>query len=130
MRTFNKFYLSGNKKNNYANTHNGGKNMKGLKCTTTNCELNYACHCQAGVINISQNAVCNTKIKKGFLPIKEEYSNFEAANEFDYDENDDVLIQCDSVKCIYNNDHICSADLVNVKDGIIKTKCVTKKILN
>lgn len=102
--------------------------MKGLKCTTANCEFNECFHCIAGVINISENAVCKSKIKRTNGVIEQEFVNMEAAEEFDYDNNQDVLIECESTACVYNNSHRCYADLVNIGDGLLRTKCMTKTL--
>ena len=102
--------------------------MKGLKCTTSNCIYNNAGHCEAGIINIDKNGVCKTKMKEKFNNIDNEYSKMEVANDFDYEDNEDVLIECNACHCIYNHDNICNAKLVTIQDGVAKTKCVTKKI--
>ena len=102
--------------------------MKGLKCTTNNCEFNNRGHCEAGVINIGANAICKTKMKKHFEDIDAEYERMEVAGEFDFSENDDVLIECDSVNCKYNKDHICTANRVDIRDTLMHTKCVTKNV--
>lgn len=101
--------------------------MKGLKCTTANCEYNEGCHCKAGIINIGSNGVCESKIKRENGVMEQEFINMEVASEFSYEDNDDVLIECDSTKCIYNHAHRCNSDIVTVSDSIIKTKCKTKK---
>lgn len=102
--------------------------MKGLKCTTSNCEFNHACHCSAGIINIASNANCKTKLKRKYGILDQEFTNLEAAEEFDYSLNEDILIECDSVHCIYNNAHRCNNDIVTVADGAIRTKCKSKEI--
>ena len=38
--------------------------MKGLKCTTSNCEFNEGFHCKAGVVNIDKRGNCITRIKR------------------------------------------------------------------
>ena len=102
--------------------------MKGLKCTSTDCEYNNHGHCEAGVINIAANGVCKTKLKLKDDGIDNEYSRLEVAEDFDYSDNDDVLIECDAKQCMYNKDHMCTSNIVNIQDSILKTKCVTRKL--
>lgn len=102
--------------------------MKGLKCTTNNCEYNEACHCKAGIINVSEHAVCETKMKRANGVMEQEFTNMEAAEEFDYNKNEDILIECNSTKCKYNNAHRCTSSIVSVSDGMFRTKCKTKAL--
>lgn len=106
--------------------------MKGLKCTTTNCEHNHGCHCDAGVINIDKKGCCRTKIKRELGALGQAFEaaaeGFEAAQDFDYARNEEVLIQCDSVHCAYNAQNVCNSSLVNIGNGFFKTKCFTKHI--
>ena len=102
--------------------------MSGLKCTASCCELNNKCHCEAGIINVDSKGVCKTKMKKKFNNIDSEYERMEVAEEFNYDSDSDTLIQCDADDCVYNKEHMCTASRVDIKDGIAKTKCVTKRI--
>lgn len=102
--------------------------MKGLKCTTHNCEHNRACHCNAGIINIGKNGICMTKQKREFGMLEQSQVNIEAAKDFDFAQNDDVLIQCDSTKCVFNRDRLCTSNVVNVCDGLVRTKCFTKRV--
>ena len=44
--------------------------MKGLKCTTSNCEFNEGFHCKAGVVNIDKRGNCITRIKRENASIK------------------------------------------------------------
>lgn len=100
--------------------------MKGLKCTTDNCEFNQACRCSAGIINITKSGRCASKIKRTGGILEQEFTNMEAAEDFDYSKNTEVLIECNSDECYYNKDLHCSAAIVNVDDGMVKTKCVTR----
>lgn len=102
--------------------------MKGLKCTTANCEHNEGYHCMAGVINISKNATCRTKVKRENGVIEQEFINMELAQEFDYSHNEELLIECDSIDCKHNANHRCKAQNVDIGDSMIKTKCFTKKV--
>ena len=98
--------------------------MKGLRCTTTNCEHNHACHCDAGVINISKSAVCTTKQKRNMGTLGQA---FEAASDFDRLNDDNTFVQCDSVDCVYNKHRLCCAQAITVSDGKIRTKCFSKR---
>ena len=102
--------------------------MSGLKCTTRNCEHNCNCHCNAGVIFIGKNGACKTKQKREYGVLEQEKTNIEAAKDFDFNENDQVCIQCDSTKCCYNYNNACCSQIVNVADGMMRTKCFTKRV--
>ena len=99
----------------------------GLKCKCSNCEFNNACHCEAGIVNIAENGVCKTKVRRKLDDIDSEYERLEVASEFDNVDGEDVIIQCDSLSCKYNKDHMCTANLVTIDDGIARTKCMTRK---
>lgn len=100
--------------------------MKGLKCTTSNCEFNEGCHCKAGIITIDKHANCASKVKRENGIIEQEFVNMEVGQEFNYNDNDESLIKCDSTDCIYNKCFRCSANFVNVGDKLLNTKCLTK----
>ena len=102
--------------------------MTGLKCTTCNCEFNRNCHCNAGVINVSKTGVCATKEKRKNGILEQTKINIEAAKDFDFDKNPELLIQCDCKNCCHNRNGMCASEVVNVKDGWMKTKCWTKNI--
>lgn len=102
--------------------------MKGLKCTTCNCEHNVNCHCLAGIINIDDHAVCTTKQKRSMGILEQNKVNLEAGKDFSFEENDDVFIVCDTLDCQYNKNHSCSSPIVNIQDCILKTKCKTKEV--
>ena len=101
--------------------------MKGLKCTTNNCEFNEGCHCRAGIINIDKSGACKTKLKREHGVIEQEFINMETAEEFDYMDNDDVLIECESINCKHNKNFRCSAGNVKVDDKLYRTKCTTRE---
>lgn len=102
--------------------------MTGLKCTTCNCEHNVCCHCNAGVINVSKKGVCQTKQKRDLGILEQNKVNMEAAKEFSYEDNEDVFIQCDCAECKYNRDLTCSSKIVDIADGLLKTRCFTKRL--
>ena len=100
--------------------------MKGLRCTTCNCEFNRSCHCNAGVIKVSKNGVCETKQKRRYGIIQQNSVNIEAAKDFDYDDGKELLVQCDCGECIFNKNRICTSSIVNMGDGLMKTKYFSK----
>lgn len=102
--------------------------MKGLKCTTCNCEHNCNCHCNAGVISINKGGSCNTKQKRKNGILEQTRVNIEAAKDFDFDKNPELIIQCDCCNCCHNRNHMCSCEVVSVADGLLKTKCQTRNI--
>ena len=104
--------------------------MTGLKCTTRNCVHNTNCHCNAGVICINKSGVCKTKVKREYGLLEQEKANIEAAKDFDFDDNSETYIRCDSTKCNYNHNNACCSQIVNVCDGVMRTKCYTKKVEN
>ena len=53
------------------------------------------------------------------------FENFEAASELDA-EFADVTVRC-SADCLYNVNRICGRDSITVEDGIMRTKCFTRK---
>ncbi len=102
--------------------------MKGLKCTTHNCTHNRNCHCHAGIINVGKTGVCMTKQKREYGILEQNAVNLEAARDFDFSDSDDLLIQCDSTKCKFNRDRICTSNAVHVGDSVLRTKCYTKNV--
>lgn len=100
--------------------------MRGLKCTTDNCEFREGCHCTAGIVNITKSGRCASKIKRDGGVLEQEFSNMEAAEEFDYSKNMDLLIDCESTNCYYNKHNRCTSPIVNVEDKLVNTKCVTR----
>ena len=99
--------------------------MKGLRCTTANCEYNRNLHCTAIAVDISPRAVCNTKMKREGGMLAQVFENFEAANELDV-EYKDVTVHCDA-ECLYNINRVCGRDSITVEDGIVSTKCFSRK---
>ena len=92
--------------------------MKGLMCTTGNCEHNRSCHCHAGIVNFDKRG--------GVLP-SSPTTMIEAARDFDYGEDTEVLVQCDCVGCAYNRNRVCANEAINVGDTMHRTKCFTKR---
>ncbi len=100
--------------------------MKGLKCTTSNCEFNEGFHCKAGVVNIDKRGNCITRIKRENGVIEQEFVNMEVSSEFNYSDNEDTLIKCNSTDCSYNKCFKCAADFINVGEKLLSTKCKTR----
>ena len=100
--------------------------MKGLKCTTSNCEFNEGFHCKAGVVNIDKRGNCITRIKRENGVIEQEFVNMEVSSEFNYSDNEDTLIKCNSTDCSYNKCFKCSADFISVGEKLLSTKCKTR----
>ena len=99
--------------------------MNDLKCTTANCEHNIRTICTAGIINVADNAACDTKTRREGGMVAQQFAEIEAASELST-ERDKVYIQCDA-ECIYNRDHLCSAERVSVADTLFNTKCATRR---
>jgi len=99
--------------------------MKGLRCTTSNCEYNRNMHCTAITVDISKRGVCRTKMKREGGMLAQVFENFEAASELDL-EFQDVTVRC-SAECLFNVNRICGRDAINVEDGFVNTKCFTRK---
>lgn len=102
--------------------------MKGLKCTTQNCEFNEGYHCTAGILNIDKAGNCKTKLKRENGVIEQEFVNMETAQEFDYADNEDLLIECYSTDCIHNKNRRCFAKHVKICDCLMRTKCKTREL--
>ena len=96
--------------------------MNQLKCTTINCQHNLKNHCNAGIINVTENAVCETKIKRAGGALEQTFAELEAGEEFLADAPS--MVQCDAV-CLYNRDKKCTASSLLVSDTMFKTKCKT-----
>ena len=101
--------------------------MKGLMCTTGNCEHNRSCHCHAGIVNFDKHGACRTKQKRGGVLPSSPSTMIEAARDFDYGEDTEVLVQCDCVGCAYNRNRVCANEAINVGDTMLRTKCYTKR---
>ncbi len=100
--------------------------MKGLKCTTGNCEYNSHNHCMAGIIDISESAVCKTKVKREGGALSQIFAEYEAAPDIDMLDGVETIVQCDA-DCLYNTNHICNRENLSVEDSIIRTKCFSRK---
>lgn len=99
--------------------------MKGLRCTTANCEHNKCEHCLAGVVDINEKGVCKSKIKRDGGALAQLFDNYESATAFDFTENENI-VQC-AADCIYNLNSECTRERLLVEDGVIKTKCADRR---
>lgn len=100
--------------------------MKGLKCTTNNCEYNSICHCTAGIVNINEKGVCSSKMKRSGGVLSQSFSDMEASSSESSLENMDTLVQCDA-ECVYNDNFKCTRENLLIEDSLIKTKCFSRK---
>lgn len=100
--------------------------MKGLMCTTCNCEHNRNCRCLAGIVNFNKRGACDTRRKRDGLPRTGNVA-IEAARDFEYGMAPDVLVKCDCVDCTYNRNRVCACESIEVGDSMIKTRCFTKR---
>ena len=99
--------------------------MKGLRCTTANCENNRCERCYAGSVDINERGVCKSKKKREGGALAQLFENYEAANSFEL-EDPETEVLCDA-DCVYNVNSKCSREHLLVEDGVIKTKCANKK---
>ncbi|MFW5780280.1 MAG: DUF1540 domain-containing protein [Bacillota bacterium] len=94
-----------------------------LKCTTSNCQHNLKCHCNAGVIMVNEKGVCDTKIKRAGGALEQTFAELEASEEFLSDAPG--VVQC-YAECVYNKDGRCTANSLLVGDMMLNTKCATR----
>ena len=99
--------------------------MKGLRCTTSNCEYNTCERCQAGVIDVSRGAVCRSKTKREGGALSQVFAGYEAASAYPMEEPE-LIVQCDA-DCIYNSNSLCTREHVNIADGMMRTRCVSRR---
>lgn len=98
--------------------------MKNIKCETSNCEHNLKCRCLAGIISVGDNAKCMSRIKREGGSLAQSFADVEAGEDI-FDEKFDNIVQC-SADCAFNNKGICTAEEIEVKDGLFTTKCKTR----
>ena len=94
-----------------------------LKCTTANCEHNLKNHCNAGIIGVTDRAVCDSKVKRAGGALEQTFQELEAAEEFLQEAP--AVVQCDA-DCVYNKDRRCVSGSLLVADGLFSTKCMTR----
>ena len=80
----------------------------------------------AGIIDIGVNGVCKSKIKRDGGELSQIFANYEAAPEADILANVDTGVQC-SADCIFNVNSMCGLEAINIEDGLVRTKCMTRK---
>jgi hypothetical protein len=97
--------------------------MMQLKCTTSNCQHNLKCHCNAGVISVTDKAMCDSKMKRAGGALEQTFKELEASDEFLNDAPS--VVQC-TAECVYNENKRCKATSILVSDTIMSTKCITR----
>lgn len=97
--------------------------MNQLKCTTINCQHNLKNHCNAGIISVSEKAVCDSKIKRAGGALEQTFAELEASEEFLSDAPN--VVQCEA-ECLYNKENRCTASSLLVADSMMSTKCKTR----
>ncbi len=100
--------------------------MKGLMCTTGNCEHNRNCRCLAGIVDFDKHGVCKSRCKRGGMP-KQNGAAIEAALDFEYGYSPDVLVKCECADCAYNRNRVCACESIDVGDALVRTRCFTKR---
>lgn len=100
--------------------------MKGLMCTTGNCEHNRNCRCLAGIVDFDKHGVCKSRCKRGGIP-NQNGAAIEAAIDFEYGYSPDVLVKCECADCTYNRNRVCSCESIDVGDALVRTHCFTKR---
>ena len=97
--------------------------MMQLKCTTSNCQHNLKCHCNAGVISLDDRAICDSKIKRAGGALEQTFRELEAGEELLSDAPS--AVRCDAT-CIYNENNYCTATSILLSDKLMSTKCATR----
>ncbi len=100
--------------------------MDNLICHTNNCEHNIKSKCVAGIVNISESGVCNSKIKREGGILAQTFADIEASEDFGVLETTSNAVTCASMKCVHNEAGMCVADHIVVEDGLVRTKCFTR----
>ncbi len=100
--------------------------MKGLRCTTANCEHNYGNRCMAGIIDVSEGAVCKTKLKRAGGSLEQLFKEYEMAPSADAIEEPETVVQC-SAECVFNNNQICGRENLTIEDGVFRTRCFSRR---
>lgn len=98
--------------------------MKGLRCTTDNCQYNLGERCQAGIIDVSAGAVCRSKTKREGGALAQLFAGYEAAAA--PMEDPELIVQCDA-DCIYNQNHLCTREHLTIQDGVVRTRCTSRR---
>lgn len=97
--------------------------MMQLKCTTSNCQHNLKCHCNAGLISINEKGVCDSRVKRAGGALEQTFKEMEAADEFLSDAPS--VVSC-KAECVYNKDNRCTATSMLVNDVFMSTRCATR----
>lgn len=97
--------------------------MLQLKCTTSNCQHNLKCHCNAGVIHVDDKGICDSRMKRAGGALEQTFRELEAGEELLSDAPS--AVQCDAT-CVYNEDGYCRSTSLLVSDKFMQTKCQTR----
>ena len=97
--------------------------MKKINCSTSNCEHNLKNRCMAGVISVSDNARCISRIKREGGALAQNFADIEAGGDI-YEKDMEALVQC-SAECVFNNNGLCANNSIDVRDTAFSTKCRT-----
>ncbi len=98
--------------------------MKTINCTTSNCEHNIKCQCLAGIISVGDNAKCLSRIKREGGSLAQSFADVEAGEDF-FEDKPDCMVQC-AASCAFNSGGVCSCESIDVKDGMMTTRCKTR----
>lgn len=103
--------------------------MKNLNCTTASCEHNLKSQCMAGIITVGETAKCMSKVKRQGGALAQAFADVEAAEELDVSYSTGNVVQCNVSDCRFNENNICSANEITVADGMLSTKCKSRRIV-
>ena len=98
-------------------------NMMQLKCTTSNCQHNLKCHCNAGRIDVDEKGGCASRLKRAGGALEQTFKELEAGEEFLSDAPSSV--RCEA-SCIYNEEGFCHATSLLLGDVLMTTRCATR----
>lgn len=101
--------------------------MENLKCTTSNCEYHFKNHCTAGLLQIGEKGVCQSKRKRAGGAYAQAIAEFELADELTPLLERETEVQCMCKTCKHNKDSACISPEILVGDGVLSTKCFTKR---
>lgn len=97
--------------------------MTDLRCEAVNCVYNEKCLCHRQEINVGNSKAC-TKAET----CCESYSNDDSAKNACVSKKPEgkLVIKCEAVKCVYNDNNYCSAECVDIGNMSAETSKETK----
>ena len=98
-----------------------------LKCTTSNCEYHFKNRCTAGCMKVNEKGVCQTKKKRAGGAYAQAIAEFELADELSPLLDNETELKCSCNECAYNDNDTCKSNSVLIGDGIVSTKCFTRR---